>query len=1640
MPGEERDLLMQAAAEETRQQQESIMQNQAEIDYSSLDSSMGRNITDAQESIMDDYNYTDQEKFDAIQDNGSDPLSLATERQSFWDTTKNVVGGGLYKGGLTTIENIGYMMDVPGYFSRMMDGVDQGYTNFASEWASKQKSEYDEYNPILGNSMGADFAKGMQGVIDSAVGFAIPGAGASKFVGAGIKALGMTGKAAKITHALGSAVMTNYAESRMMADEIYGRQKKMMLDQGYSTEEANSVARKDMEDFMLANKLMALTDMVTFHSILKGKHNAADVIMGGGKQTKNEAIKDIGKGMLAEAGEEMYQGALDKEITESTAEEKAIHSTKESSNMLERAGEYIVTDGVTDGFWGAIGGPFQQYGTKGLSGTIDYANKKVEEKRFSKSKKFKEKEPPKPTSERPVYKAPVGHRQNRGDYSTVVKYTDEKGDRKVVTTKGFDEYVKKHESEWKEANKESVEEWDKYDSNKKAYDTKKEAWDKENKEAEKARNRASLNKATGKADQAIKDVAEFTEKDNALNEKYQEAIKNGDHSEIRDIEDERIENLFLRYAERGQTEDGKGSVDVLIKALNEAKEAGSKEAARYLEQIGDPDENTGMIGEYMKAYNRASKLSSNEGEARSIANDMFKNKMRVHNTGELIKSIDSDMSSAQAEVMDELAKEDPEGSSSLKANLLALETEKASLEIAASKDRRVTGSRAVSKKIDSLDKEINKAKKELIDANEKMPSKSDSESGKKLEKLAKEKANALYAHNLYKDRYNNAENGVAYKTRKESAYEIMKQRIEDSNNLEDLHTNKAILEALPVSRFYKGDRIKLNKMVLERNDFFREESKEAERKEIELDRAVSKVTQTKENMKSDLEKINSELQEKLDALSDIESYVSKGIRLTRKRTKRQAEKEKKRILKQKGKVSDQLEAEVAELNERSSKFESSLAKVEENLQKKVEEKAKFAVDSMGDVDPFLKNAVMKSLMGNDNFTADELHALAKAPNISEEEAYSMNSIADSLKAAEKEVQKTKVKQTNIPKQELTEQGEEIIGKVEVETQGRKDDIDIVGVSKQNDKNEAEFQSKNKLKMERHMSTSFEPDNDSNAGISIWIEENKDNKLGKKLKYKIKNITDSRGKFLIEALEKAVGDKKKAKEIFNLISNKKIKEIEALPNDLRTIAINHFPLQLNALGDDGKTIEVADNRKQTHRSVVTSAPYAIKDGQSGESIDTAIQQRLDVIKALINGENVISKIDQVWRGKMDRELTDDHSNTIEALGIKPEEAEIVIRTEEGFHDGYDVVDPDYFSLDSGGTKGFAYLKTTDPAGNPVGIRLAPGRLGREKAETLYRLLELKAKNVDFSKDISDIKDSGIDGISGMDLNQVFDLLVYSGSDSLDKGFPFHVDRTKKSNHTLKMKGYEKGIAFTKKSLEKRKEQIIETLSNYPLPSDTGMINNKEPFSDDVMWFGEKFDYGQHGNEFLFKNGYLGSHNAFAQKGNSKYGRPFNNGSLIISDPVIGEGDKKVVPTEKEKKAVDKKETKIKIKSPDQIKADNNKVFSKAFDVLGRTSDSERFIKILEGMAEYARRTEIDGSEMSKEELSKKIIEISDNVISDSAIPKAKKRMSDLLGREFKSNEVVKESKTKLFKDKPEVIDAIFDKKGVSYVDEVTRKEC
>jgi hypothetical protein len=642
----------------------------------------------------------------AWQDNFNYEKTMA-DLQSGSQQLGRAVFGGIYKGALSAVENVGYIADFEEWMG-IADEMDKGYTNWLSEAAKAQKESTEGSTAIYAGEEGSglssgDIYQGAQSIIDSVVGFAGPGAGVGKAIGYGTKIVGFMMKAGALPEALvtqmGTALATNYMESKMMASELYNNTYNRALREGISHEEASSIAKKNADDFIWQNKIMFVTDAVAARHLLSGRALTTGAAEKTWKGALMEGLKDAG----AEAGEEMYSGFVQKENERDAAIELGLDK-EDGSSYFDRAVSYLGDEGWKEGLLGALGGPLQ-------GGALKLSSKAVEK---------------------------IADKMGIPDPEMPARPTDSK---------------------------------------------ELPAWE------EKVREITAM-KNIGRKFQAVRDVRDFMQKENELQKAYTQAVLDGDSTKIKDIENQRFEGLYLRYAKRNSAEALEERFKEVISDPQSSKEEKEK-AQKYLNRMPE------LQQDYLRAFNKFGK--------KGLTNQMFQATQRLKSSKEVLTDLNQTMENKKLELANTVKQVEGKDISPVQQELLALKIEQAELD----KIKNQLGvsfnpkmAMEFSRKQGEYENRIAQLKKEQEDTwkrNEEVHSwiKDDIKTSElkqfkefeEFEKTAKDKANAWASYKAYENLYNHLTSDNLQK-------DIHKQNLEYLNDQLDKVTSKKDIEVL----------------------------------------------------------------------------------------------------------------------------------------------------------------------------------------------------------------------------------------------------------------------------------------------------------------------------------------------------------------------------------------------------------------------------------------------------------------------------------------------------------------------------------------------------------------------------------------------------------------------------------------------------------------------------------------------------------------------------------------------------------------------------------------------------------------------------------------------------------------------------
>lgn len=317
-------------------------------------------------------------------------LKQRAENQSILEQANRAVGKGVAKGVLTFGENVGYLLDIPEWFNGFSD-IDDQHGNFLSEKMVELKGDLDENfeiyrtNPdkIFDFTDSGSWFQQVEGLIDSTVGFGLTGAALGIGIGGAIGStkagLSAVNKAAQFANkflgtavtnsqlagaitTIGSAVASNYVESKMMGVETYNEVYKEAKLKGLSDDKAHSLASKAGKEMVLNNKVNIIQEAFQLNAIFKG----SQFTRGAEKVAFKKKLQGYALDAVGEAYEEVSAGFIQKEATDKALNEIDYHSEKSEDLYLKRALNYATSpEGILEGTLGAIGGPFQHIATKG---------------------------------------------------------------------------------------------------------------------------------------------------------------------------------------------------------------------------------------------------------------------------------------------------------------------------------------------------------------------------------------------------------------------------------------------------------------------------------------------------------------------------------------------------------------------------------------------------------------------------------------------------------------------------------------------------------------------------------------------------------------------------------------------------------------------------------------------------------------------------------------------------------------------------------------------------------------------------------------------------------------------------------------------------------------------------------------------------------------------------------------------------------------------------------------------------------------------------------------------------------------------------------------------------------------------------
>jgi hypothetical protein len=238
----------------------------------------------------------DQFKFDEEKDRylktGMNQEAYRASNQSAAAQAFNAVAGGLVSAVGTAMEDIGYMAQFKNNLD-VLRGVDEVESNILSNWGKQLKKWTNKSMPIYRENpdqffdLGdwASYFSATKSLIDNAVGFAVPSAGAVKVLSyaqklaAYSKIMRVSKPMANMINAVGAGYWTNIGESKMMALETFENTKEELMTKYKLTDaEATRRAADAGRNMYMANKAFLVTNILGVAGLSNFKNYTRNLI------------------------------------------------------------------------------------------------------------------------------------------------------------------------------------------------------------------------------------------------------------------------------------------------------------------------------------------------------------------------------------------------------------------------------------------------------------------------------------------------------------------------------------------------------------------------------------------------------------------------------------------------------------------------------------------------------------------------------------------------------------------------------------------------------------------------------------------------------------------------------------------------------------------------------------------------------------------------------------------------------------------------------------------------------------------------------------------------------------------------------------------------------------------------------------------------------------------------------------------------------------------------------------------------------------------------------------------------------------------------------------------------------------------
>lgn len=349
----------------------------------------------------------------------------------------NAIVGGIASGLLTAAEvtaNIGDLenhLERMGGYSHVEQNAIASYMQDSKEELAKKLPIYRESSDIIDWRDSGFYWSAVKGIIDSAVGFAIPGMGASKAVGAVQKLarissylnfLKTSQATSQIINSLASGYLTNLGEGMVMGVEQYEnsinqlkenllqsnitaikdmnpdmplhdifqlaeQQTQQQLAEG-KEKEFSEIAGEEADRFLSRNRIFMLTDAIGLHGIYKGQGFTRALIKEKGFGAAAKRLTKLSSDNLIlqgfkESAEEIGQNVLQMEGEYQTRKAAGMDVSDDHEDVLSRAYKFATSEqALLEGMMGFFGGGPQRILTEAVSGNLSASAKARQAQRY----------------------------------------------------------------------------------------------------------------------------------------------------------------------------------------------------------------------------------------------------------------------------------------------------------------------------------------------------------------------------------------------------------------------------------------------------------------------------------------------------------------------------------------------------------------------------------------------------------------------------------------------------------------------------------------------------------------------------------------------------------------------------------------------------------------------------------------------------------------------------------------------------------------------------------------------------------------------------------------------------------------------------------------------------------------------------------------------------------------------------------------------------------------------------------------------------------------------------------------------------------------------------------------------------------